>query len=252
MSQKLIFRICAVVMAVSGVVILFSTIYPILSYQWEADQRYPTLISPLVDEETGSFKFSQKDYTKASNWFEDEQKENFAAPTISYFTISIPKLRIDSATVAIGGEDLSKNLIQFPGTALPGKTGNSVIIGHSILPQFFDPKNYLSIFSTLPTLREDDLIYVNYDGVSYKYMVEDLFEVGPEDIQILEQNSARPYLTLVTCTPPGHPLKPKRLIVRAGLIPSEANERSVRAGADNKQGLANEYIGKQSLAPLHN
>ncbi|OGM38612.1 hypothetical protein A2962_02700 [Candidatus Woesebacteria bacterium RIFCSPLOWO2_01_FULL_39_61] len=219
-------------MVASGVVILFSTIYPIVSYQWEADQRYPTLISPLVDEETGNFKFSKVDYTKVSNWFEGEEKENFTSPEISFFTISIPRLRIESATVAIGGEDLSKNLIQFPGTALPGKIGNAVIIGHSILPQFFDPKNYLSIFSTLPTLKEDDVIYVNYDGVSYKYMVENLFEVKPDDIQILEQNPAGSYLTLVTCTPPGHPLKPRRLIVRAGLVPSEAEVQNTEANAD--------------------
>lgn len=115
MSQKLIFRICAVIMAISGLVILFSTIYPILSYQWEADQRYPTLISPLVDEETGSFKFSKVDYTKASNWFETNQKENFTPSQISYFTISIPKLKIDNATVAIGGEDLSKKLNSISG-----------------------------------------------------------------------------------------------------------------------------------------
>lgn len=231
-SQKLIFRICAIIMAISGLVIIFSSIYPIVSYQWEADQRYPTLISPLVDEETGSFKFSNVDYTKASNWFESEQNSNFTPSQISFFTITIPKLKIDNATVAIGGEDLSKNLIQFPGTALPGKIGNSVIIGHSILPQFFDPENYLSIFSTLPRIRKNDEVYINYDGITYKYLVEDMFEVKPDDIQIMEQNSYRPYISLVTCTPPGHPLKPKRLVVRAGLVPNDSGKKEVQANAN--------------------
>jgi len=221
MSQKLIFRICAGVMFFSGLIILISTIYPILSYEWEADQKYPVLVSPLVDEETGSFTFSKVDYTNPNNWFSDETNTDSKSSEISYFTLSVPKLRIDNATVAINGSDLSENLVQYAGTALPGKVGNTVVFGHSILPQFFDPKNYMSIFSTLPTIKQGDEILVYFDGITYKYIVRDMFEVRPDDIQILEQNTSGSYLTLVTCTPPGHPLKPKRLIVRAKLADDE-------------------------------
>ncbi len=220
MSQRNIIRICAVVLALSGLTILFSTIYPILSYEWEASQKYPVLISPLVDTDTGSFKFSDKDYTKANNWFENTKESDFETQEKRYFTLSIPKLKIDSATVTVGGEDLSDSLIQFPGTALPGKIGNSVIFGHSILPQYFDPNNYLAIFSTLPTLVKGDEVFANMDGATYKYIVREMFEVKPSDIQILEQSTSSSYITLVTCTPPGHPLKPKRLIVRAELVAS--------------------------------
>ena len=217
MTQKTILRICAFVMALSGVVIIFSTVFPILSYEWEASQKYPILISPLVNKDTGSFKFSEKDYTKAENWFEGVVPD-FSADGITYFTLSIPKLRIEVATVIIGGDDLSDHLIQFPGTALPGKVGNSVIFGHSILPQYYDPENYLAIFSTLPTLEKGDEVIIDSDGITYKFIVREMFEVRPTDIQILEQNTSSSYLTLVTCTPPGHPLKPKRLIVRAELV----------------------------------
>ena len=104
---------------------------------------------------------------------------------------------------------------------MPGKNGNSVIFGHSILPLFFDPENYLSIFSTLDKLNKGDEVYIDYDGISYIYKVEDLFEVKPTDIQILGQDSNGSFITLVTCTPMGDPRKPKRLIVRARLIPSQ-------------------------------
>jgi sortase A len=220
MSQKKIFRICAAIMGISGVTILFATFYPIISYEWESAKKYPILISSLVDEETASFRFGNTDYTQASNWFADEKAENIVSENVGYFTITIPKLRIESATVAIGGNDLSENLIQYAGTTVPGKIGNSVIFGHSILPTYYDPTNYLAIFSTLPTLEEGDEIYIDYDGIFYEYRVENMFEVKPEDIQIMEQNSNMPYLTLVTCTPPGHPLKPKRLVVRAKLVPT--------------------------------
>jgi len=46
-----------------------------------------------------------------------------------------------------------------------------------------------------------------------------MLEVLPTDIQVLEQNLSDSFLTLVTCVPPGHPLKPKRLIVRARIVP---------------------------------
>ena len=218
MDQKRIIKICAFVSGFSGLVILFSTFFPIVAYEWESGKKYPNLISPLADEEYD--KYFLGDSTKASNWFVgDEEEEKFVSDKISYFTVSVPRLRIDNATVAIGGEDLAQSLIQYPGTALPGKRGNAVIFGHSVLPLFYDPTNYISIFSTLNTLKDGDEIFVNYDGITYKYAVENMFEVRPTDIQILDQDATDSFLTLVTCTPPGDPRKPKRLIVRARIMP---------------------------------
>jgi len=121
--------------------------------------------------------------------------------------------------VAVGGEDLAKSLIQYPGTALPGKIGSTVVFGHSILPQFYNPEDYMAVFSTLPTLDAGDEIYIDYDGITFKYKVESLFEILPTDTQVLDQKLDDSYLYLVTCVPPGHPLKPRRLIVRARVVP---------------------------------
>ncbi len=208
MNQKLIFRISAVIWAVSGIIILFGVIYPIISYQ-----------SPNIRSQNSN-QTENLDYTKASNWFVGGAPKNaFDSSKVAFYTISVPKLKIENARVAIGGEDLSKSLIQYPGTALPGKTGNSVIFGHSILPLFYNPKDYMSIFSLLPTLQKGDEINVNFDGISYKYRVEEIFEVVPTDIQVLEQDDSDSFLTLVTCVPPGDPRRLKRLIVRARVVP---------------------------------
>jgi sortase A len=198
----------------------------------EATKRYPVLISSLVDEETGDFKFTDNDSSKLSNWFDEDKSSDFVTQRVKYFTISIPKLRIESATVALGSEDLKSNLIQYPGTAYPGKTGNTVVFGHSILPQYFNPKNYMSIFSTLNTLKKGDEIYADYDGITYKYRVENMFEVKPTDIQILEQSFGSSYISLVTCSPMGHPLKPRRLIVRAKLVPAQLDMERISANKD--------------------
>lgn len=210
-------------------VILFSVIWPIISYENKSFRNYGNFVSPIVENnsiEKGPVSIEESDYTKASNWFPGAaSKEEFSTSNISYYTISIPRLKIENATVAIGGEDLSEHLIQYPGTALPGKSGNAVIFGHSILPLFYNPKNYLSIFSLLPTLKEGDEIIVGYDGITYKYEIESMFEVSPTDIQVLDQNKSDSYLTLVTCVPPGDPRKPRRLIVRARVVPLEVGLR---------------------------
>lgn len=226
MKKSVLLKISAVVSAISGIVILAGVLVPILFYQPSPIRGSPEIVSPLAEESSQS---GEIDYTKASNWFVGGvEKEEFRAETISYYTLSVPKLKIENATVAIGGEDLDKSLIQYPGTALPGKKGNAVIFGHSILPIFFNPENYLSIFSTLPTLKKGDEINVSYDGVSYKYRVENMFEVAPTDIEVLGQNESDSFLTLVTCVPPGDPRKPRRLIVRARIIPLEEANALIR------------------------
>jgi len=226
MTQKTVLRISAVISGLSGIIILFGIIYPIVSYDAVYSKNIPLMISPVangIEDGDGNVQGSENqqtvDYTQASNWFQGVNKNDFISSKIEYYTISIPKLKIESATVAIGGEDLSSHLIQYPGTALPGKHGNSAIFGHSILPIFYDPKNYLAIFSLLPTLKKGDDIYINYDGISYVYRVESMFEVLPTDIQVLDQDSTDSFLTLVTCVPPGDPGQPRRLVVRARVVP---------------------------------
>jgi len=221
MKKSIFLKVIAVIWGICGIIILAGVFWPIFSYESFSKRQFPELISPIPNKKTEKVN-DNLDLTKASNWFVGGAgRSEFNTSKVTFYTISVPKLKIENATVAIGGEDLSKSLIQYPGTALPGKRGNSVIFGHSILPVFYNPKNYLSIFSMLPTLKTQDEILVNYDNISYKYKVESLFEVNPTDIQVLQQDPSDSFLTLVTCVPPGDPRRPKRLIVRARIVPLE-------------------------------
>ncbi len=206
-------NLLGVFLYLGGAGVLYLVVSPLIIYELN-NQRFNGYISPVP------INAEEVDYTQPQNWF-PQATANFSESQVTHYTISVPKLKIADATVAIGGEDLAESLIQYPGTALPGKIGNSVIFGHSVLPQFFDPKDYMAIFSTLPTLKKGDDIKVRYDGIDYVYKVENMFEVRPQDIQVLDQNDDGSYFTLITCTPPGHPLKPKRLVVRAKLVPPE-------------------------------
>lgn len=205
---------------------MLSVVYPIASYEAKSKREYPDLISPLSRQagfmDNSYSLLEESDFTKASNWF--PTGDEFAEDGIIEYKLTVPKLGIFDALVSVGGEDLAESLIQYPGTTYPGKVGNSVIFGHSILPIFYDPENYLAIFSTLDKLVDGDDIYIDYDGIVYHYQVYDKFEVKPTQIEVLRQDEDFSYISLITCTPPGHPLKPKRLVVRAEIIPVTASK----------------------------
>lgn len=207
-----------------GLFLIANAIFPIFSYELTTSGRFKReVIKPIPEQAlTDSYPeilgagASGIDYTKPSNWFPAAPKLPPRPSRITHYTLSIPSLGINEATVEIGGEDLGESLIHYPGTALPGQYGNVVVFGHSVLPQFFNPKNYKTIFSTLPMLEEGDEIFIDFDGVSYYYQVTQMIEVGPEDVSVLEQRYNSEYLTLITCVPPGTYLR--RLIVRAELV----------------------------------
>jgi len=157
----------------------------------------------------------QVDLTRINSWFPAASPQRLLPSKVTHYNFSIPILGIDQAVVTIGGEDLMESLIHYAGTALPGEYGNAVVFGHSVLPQFFNPDNYKTIFSTLPTLEIGEEIIIDFDGVEFIYQAERYYEVSPEQVDVLQQRYNRRCLRLVTCVPPGTYLR--RGIVEACL-----------------------------------
>lgn len=211
----------------TGVTALTSVAYPLVVYQIEyapsfvaqksppstpAVPRSPSPATPTFVKEMINTTF---DYTDSNLWFPTAAASN-TAPVLEAYTLSIPKLGIEEASVRNDHTDLKKTLIQYPGTASPGDLGNTVIFGHSVLPQFFNPHNYITIFSTLHTLSPGDELIIKMSDVTYTYRISEMYSVEPSDLSPLAQSYDRHRLTLITCTPPGTYLK--RLIVKADLI----------------------------------
>ncbi len=166
---------------------------------------------------------AELDYTNLSNWFEDKSLVGTSplSNQVGEYILEIPELDVHEAKVKIGGTNLDESLIQYPGTSLPGKPGSSVVFGHSVLRQFYNPKKsnprrYNSIFSYIMTLEKGDKIYVKYGDVKYTYMVQSKTEVKPTDTYILSQDYTQRQLKLVTCVPEGTYLK--RGVVTAQLV----------------------------------
>lgn len=217
-------------MGVGGILLVW-TLWPILSFQTVSAILFVKTVSPVASgtiarvpkdvqpQVAGAVVTSvpetkPADYTNANNWFPDRPQKKVVTPVNAY-RLSIPKLKIDNAMVTIAGDDLNVSLVHYGGTPLPGQYGNAVVFGHSTLPQFFNPTNYKTIFSTLPTLTKGDEVYAEVDGIRYRYVVYDMIVVEPTDLTPLEQRFDDSYMTIVTCVPPGTYWK--RLNVKARL-----------------------------------
>jgi sortase A len=177
--------------------ILIWTFWPIVSFSMTSGDLFGQIVTPIQDT-----AFAANDFTNPNAWFPTAPQKKIVTPVNTY-TLTIAKLKIQDAAVTVAGDDLGVSLVHYGGTALPGEYGTTVIFGHSALPQFYNPKNYKTIFSTLPLMKAGDEIYITYDGITYKYIVYDLAVTGPSDLSALAQQFDDSYLTLVTCVPPG-------------------------------------------------
>ncbi|MBI3342999.1 sortase [Candidatus Gottesmanbacteria bacterium] len=215
----------------AGLAILSWALWPIVSFTLFTAPMFSGIVSPVADGFADSRTLgvlspvvsaasdapvveNGPDYTNANVWFPTAPQKKVVSPVTAY-TLSIPKLGIADALVTISGDDLNKSLIHYGGTGLPGQYGTAVIFGHSVLPQFYNPTNYKTIFSTLPTLKTGDEIFVRYDNVEYRYVVYEMLVTEAGDLTPLAQRFDDSYVTLVTCVPPGTYWK--RLNVRARL-----------------------------------
>ena len=227
--RKKILRLFSVLFLFIGLVIVFYIFYPLVSWQIYfapalASSKIQTPIprSTVVNSsEIGSLisqagnLLSGVDYTNAQNWFPGFNSSSKNQPKIPYYTISIPKLKINNATVSTRDNNLAIHLVNYQGTAVPPDNGNAVIFGHSTLPQLFNPNDYKTIFANAYQLKIGDKIYTSVNGVTYVYNIFNISVVEPSDTSIFQQDYDNSYLTLVTCTPPGTIWK--RLILKAKL-----------------------------------
>lgn len=214
-----------------GTAILTWALWPIVSFLLITAPQYTSVVSPVQDvsspsaraygfisgvvsASSGTDSTDRPDYTNANIWYPTSPQKKIVSNVTAY-TLSIPKLRIVDALVKISGDDLNKSLIHYGGTGLPGEYGTAVIFGHSVLPQFYNPSNYKTIFSTLPTLQPGDDIFVRFDGIDYRYVVYEMVVTEANDLAPLAQRFDDSYVTLITCVPPGTYWK--RLNVRARL-----------------------------------
>lgn len=219
-----------------GSLFLFWSFYPIVSYEIYSYLFIQNKIFTPVPAETRSlahqkadsimqnqniYSTNLSDYTKAATWFPKIEKTSDSigkSLPVSEYSLSIPKLNIESGRVIVGGEDLSTAMVHYLPVKMPGENGVVSIFGHSTHPSLYrkdGSDRYKSIFTYLPTLEKGDMILVAFSGITYSYEVFDKFEVKPDQIEVLSQRFDDSYLNLITCVPVGQTAR--RLIIQAKL-----------------------------------
>lgn len=131
-------------------------------------------------------------------------------PIVDIGAISIPKIGLnhriyEGVTLTVINEGPG----HWPGTAMPGKRGNTVFPGHRT--------TYSKPFGDLDKLAPgDEVIFDMPDGV-YVYQVRETLIVLPTDLWVVDQTET-PTFTLIACHPKGSARQ--RIVVKGDLVAS--------------------------------
>ena len=177
-------------------------------------------------------------------------------------TLMIPKLNVE-VPVTFGAASDVKSMaaamtngvahFSIPGaSALPGEIGNFAVSGHSA-GNVYESSQYKFIFSGLTRMAEGDLIYMDYEGTRYSYRVTGTNTVDPTDSaalrRIANDNSGKPMITLITCTPLGTS-KYRLLVYGEQIHPTYNEDTSSQAPATNTDDSDTQTMPKNSDSPL--
>jgi len=222
----------AIILIIGFILLNYQALLQIAEFQYrkisgyEGNEQYQKMIEEI---ENGEVDYSTKELKTSSDPLVQKKQipdlELEVAPPDSRIIIprieqNIPIVRISSASLlrrdwnALEKEmqdALKDGVVHYPGTSLPGQSGNIAITGHS---SYFpwDPGRFKDVFALLHEVVEGDKVIVYYEQDKYVYEVKNIQIVLPKDIEVLKQ-TPEDQLTLITCTPVGTNLK--RLIVTA-------------------------------------
>lgn len=229
-KKKSVVHFTSYFLLIAGALFLFWAFYPVVAFtiyaQFFINKKmvspipYTEVVSSIKEARTvlgdySALSTNLADYTKVGVWFPSKPQDSSVNIKLKEYLLSIPKLNIKDAKVVVGGENLSNSLIHYIPQSYPGEYGNIAIFGHSTLPQLYNPTNYKTIFTYLPSLTKGDIIYLTVKNIQYEYKVYDMSVVSPNEISVLDQSNDDVYLTLITCVPPGTYWN--RLVVKAKL-----------------------------------
>lgn len=140
--------------------------------------------------------------------------------------IEIPKIGVDKAIVeGVGTDELKAAPGHYPGTPLPGRTGNSAIAGHRT--------TYGAPFNRLDELVKGDAILVTTAEGEFRYEVREAQVVDPGAAEVLNPTGDN-RLTLTTCHPEFSARE--RLIIVADLASPPAGELGEAGEAPSSPG----------------
>lgn len=153
--------------------------------------------------------FSAQSVQSATIALDNEAKEHNSDVLRNENSIEIPKIGIAVPLVIDDTLDnkgvfkaLDRGAVYYPKSAKPGQKGQTIILGHSAPPGW--PKiKYDWIFSKINELKENDKVFVNFNGKRYVFTVrrQIILKKGEKVPQPLTDSNN--VLALISCWPPG-------------------------------------------------
>jgi len=143
---------------------------------------------------------------------------NNGAENVAGNYLYIPKLNIKTPVITSQTADskslltlLNSGVIIYPGSAMPGNAGSTVIIGHS--SSNISSSKYGKVFAGLNKLVGGDQVFVHYNNKDYIYAIVSKNTGSVKELSALGLNND---LILGTCWPIG--TDKERIIIAADLI----------------------------------
>ncbi|MGL5315549.1 MAG: class D sortase [Peptostreptococcaceae bacterium] len=153
--------------------------------------------------------YSKSMENKAVNSFEQKIEEKVEIEEINIgdemALIDIPSIGLSSVIIhGIENKYLNHYVCHFENTTMPGEYGNFALAGHSSY-------RYNEVFNNLHKANIGDKINIKTINEEFTYVITEIFETDPENIEVLNQNNDIKEMTIVTCSNAGK----DRLIVKA-------------------------------------
>ncbi|WP_067480063.1 class E sortase [Actinomadura hibisca] len=141
----------------------------------------------------------------------------------TYVRLSAPSIALsEPVREGVDEETLYRGVGHYPGTALPGRRGNAVYLGHRT--QGHAP------FANLDRLHKGDRIVIESLGETFTYRVTQQKIIPPTAQEVLapvpfrpDETARRSVMTLITCHPKGSDLQ--RLVIMAALVKRASSPR---------------------------
>lgn len=137
---------------------------------------------------------------------EEIRKEGFLR--IPSINISAPIIFFNEPQEeALLHESLDQGVVHFPQSVLPGRVGQTIILGHSA-PQGWPKIKYDWVFSEIGELEKGEKIIISFNDKEYLYQIKDkvILEKG-EEIPVEYNLPSKNILILLSCWPPGKDYK---------------------------------------------
>lgn len=227
--KKKILTIAAILLLVVGLGVLFYPTFNDLYSRWQAEQtiKQYTYVAPPKKTDYSDFWEAAKNYNRVvakKGVFSQEALTQDVSKLLNPLGngmmgyIDIPKINVH-LPIYQGTEEreLQSGCGWWIGTSLPtgGENTHCVITGHTGLTK-------AKMFTDIDHLKTGDTFSLSVLDRTLTYEVDQILTVLPENVEPLQIEKGKDYVTLYTCTPYG--INTHRLLVRGHRIPTPATD----------------------------